>query len=197
MMADKQYDPKFEPLAGNSYNISPKFNEPKQMEGQYGTYWMLGITVNGKPYTWFLNEKTWEMFTASQMKKGEIGRLDVVQQMGEKGPYNTFALHTKNGVVYSHDQAAKPVGDSPNPYGDGVPLPGEEKPAPEKTDSPPPVDNSIYVDMEKCLMDAIEMADKIHALGDQKDMENCPAYYRPTSEDVRAIAVSMFIQMHR
>jgi len=197
-MTDKKYDPKFEPLAGHSYNISLRFDEPLQKEGQYGVYWMTSINVDDKgSHTWFLDEWTHRMVVGSQLKKGETARLNVSQMKNDKGKLvNTFELITGKGVTYSHDKmVASPSSGAPDPYTE-APPPGFE------TDSPTPKSLSpnndlVFQQMEKCWIAAYEMSEKLLAMGAQKDPLENPTAYKATSEDVRSVAISMFIQLNR
>jgi len=52
----EQKSPQFKPEFNKTYNVELKFDEPKTGEGQYGTWYMYAVLVDGVDHIWFPNE---------------------------------------------------------------------------------------------------------------------------------------------
>lgn len=204
-----EQNPKFKPLAGQ-YNLRFKYDEPiYKADGQYGPYWICGVWVENVEHTWFLNDKTNAMIKASGVRKDSRANLVVVQQQGQKGPYNTFELITDGGAYYSHGSTSQaPPQTQQQTAGPGEPpaqgTPPQQQAPPPTEEYTPEVDRDGFTPptaqdtpdklfkmetlMDKCLQ-------KAYLMGRQQTMFVPEDFF--TSEDIRSIAISMFIQMNK
>ena len=190
----------FKPLAGNIYTISPQYDTPTlNPEGKFGPFWSWGLYVDGKEMYWsFGSQKVHDMIVASGMKKGDVFSLAAAQQATQDGKkYNAYCITPKNTnqSFYSHAKTAHqdpvPEQDVPPPSDvdgpDGFPQP---KPPVDRDSFPPPDEKTDgrLEKMESIMNQCLHAADNMAVQGFNINF---------TSEDVRSIAISMFIQMSR
>jgi len=109
------YKTKFEPLAGESHQISFGFpDKPFEGDSQFGHWWNYAVKVNGVDHSWFVNEFQHNMIAAAKPPKNVAVKLEVGQKRSQAGkPYNVFQLTTPSGTFSSDGdntpQAQPPV----------------------------------------------------------------------------------------
>lgn len=209
--------PKFQPLAGNTYTFKLKYPKPREgdstgKDDKIFHWYCWGVIVDGKAMNWFPTERVVNMIYASGLTPDQDAVLTATEKQGTSRKYYCFTLNTPSGPYESHPDES---GNQPPPQGaspqESVPPPtseygGTTEQAPPETDrdgfSDPLKDaptqgravTQKYTDMlalmSLCMTDAMTMTDNFG-----NDMESAEGQKMFTSEDVRAIAVSVFISM--
>ncbi len=193
--------PKFEPLVGQ-YNLRFKLHETLyKPDGMYGPYWICAVWVDNVEHTWYLNEKTHAMVKESGVRKDSLANLAVIQQMGQKGPYNAYEMTTDSGAFYSHGSTSQPPPTQPpaqtQPPQQGAPPPTSEYSG-TTAQAPPETDRDRFSDplkdarsnkysanvslLDKCVGDAIAI---VNTYNQKEGIEF-------NREDVRLMAYYLF-----
>lgn len=198
----------FKPLAGNQYQITFNYDDPQEKDGEWGPYWIWGITESNIKKSWLINKAAIiSMLRRGDVKQGSVVNLAVVQVMSQQGrPYNTFEMRTQDGKVhYSHQSQSN--GSKPSPE--------NEPPHPAETTTPPESDlavpengakeaenqkwadfrQEVFNDMEACLDQALNLRELIIAQANPQPVED--KIFTLTTEDVRTLAITMFINLRQ
>lgn len=72
------------------------YDEPKEVDGQFGRQWFWGVTVDGKDYTWAMTENVVEQVRSSGGRKGVTLTVTKVLEAGKQ--YAFYRIGATNNI---------------------------------------------------------------------------------------------------